>query len=55
MILLLGIPLHTFAAARIILPVHAEFIAVVDTRCAHKGKLEQRSQLELLLVAAGKG
>ncbi|MNN72098.1 hypothetical protein D3C81_1881030 [compost metagenome] len=47
------VPFHAFAAARIAFAVHADLVTVINARRAHKGELEQSSQLLLLLVPFG--
>ncbi|MNI12753.1 hypothetical protein D3C73_659470 [compost metagenome] len=49
-ILIFRVPFHAFAAARIAFAVHADFVTVINARCAHEGELEQRGKLLLIFV-----
>lgn len=48
------IPLHALAAVRIAFTIHADLIPVINAGSAHEGELEQRGQLQLILVPVRK-
>lgn len=50
-VLLVGVPLHTLAAAWIGISIQADLIAVKNAGCAHIRELEQSSQPHQSLVA----